>query len=463
MSNYLAIATATATLRTILQNAVTPNIPGVSVNTTRPHAEVNDNPPTEITIYLFQVTPNAAFRNADLPTRRADGALMQRPVAALDLHYMFSFYGNEQQLEPQRMLGIVARTLHAHPYLTRDMIRETIQNNPGILGGSDLGEQIELIKFSPLHLSLEEFSKIWSVFYEIPYVLSVAYQASVVLIEEDAPTQSVLPVLIRNVYAVPFHQPVVDQVVAQTGNGQPALPGSPPIPITLDKTLLIQGHNLQGGAGTLIQIDEIVVQPTDVTDTQITLPLATTSGTRLQDGTVVSLVDGLRAGVQGLQVIHRLQMGVDQANDPLNWHRGVESNVAAFVLRPVISNPTVNAGTTLAVTLKPVVNRIQRVVLLLNEFSAAARQPGAPAARTYSIVAKTADQTWKNAAGQVVTDPTKAADTDSTDTITFVLTGVVAGTYLLRVQVDGAESELQIDTDPKSPTFNRFIQPQVTI
>jgi hypothetical protein len=219
---------------------------------------------------------------------------------------------------------------------------------------------------------------------------------------------------------------------------------------------------LQGGAGTLVQIDEIVVQPTAVTDTQITLPLATTSGTRLQDGTVVSLVDGLRAGVQGLQVIHRLQMGVDQANDPLNWHRGVESNVAAFVLRPVISNPTVNAG-ALAVTLEPVVNRIQRVVLLLNEFSAAARQPGASPALTYSIVAKTADQTWKNAAGQVVTDPTKAADTDSTDTITFALTGVAAGTYLLRVQVDGAESELQIDTDPQSPTFNRFIQPQVTI
>ncbi len=160
--------------------------------------------------------------------------------------------------------------------------------------------------------------------------------------------------------------------------------------------------------------------------------------------------------MQGLQVIHRLQMGVDQANDPLNWHRGVESNVAAFVLRPVISNPTVNAG-ALAVTLEPVVNRIQRVVLLLNEFSAAARQPGAPAARTYSIVAKTADQTWKNAAGQVVTDPTKAADTDSTDTITFALTGVAAGTYLLRVQVDGAESELQLGPD------NRFFQPQVTI
>src|SRR5260370_8840584 len=102
MSNYLAIATATATLRSLLQNAVPPNVPGVSVNTTRPHAEVNDNPPTEITIYLFQVTPNAAFRNADLPTRRAGEALVQRPTAALDLHYMLTFYGNQHHLKPRR-------------------------------------------------------------------------------------------------------------------------------------------------------------------------------------------------------------------------------------------------------------------------------------------------------------------------------------------------------------------------
>ncbi len=459
MSNYLAIATATATLRTILHDAIAADMQGVEVNTTRPHAEVNNNPPAEVTIYLFQVTPNAAFRNADLPTRRADGTLIQRPVAALDLHYMLSFYGNEQALEPQRLLGIVARTLHAHAYLTRDKIRETVQNNPAVLGGSDLGEQTELIKFSPLHLSLEEFSKIWSVFYEIPYVLSVAYQASVVFVEEDAPVSAALPVLTRNIYAVPFNQPVIDQVVAQTGNGQPALPGSPPIPITLDKTLLIKGRNLQGGAGTLVQIDEIVVEPAaaNVSGTQVALPLPTSSGTPLQGGQAVSLADALRAGVQGLQVIHRMQMGADQPGDQLHWHRGVESNVAAFVLRPVVSNPVVNAG-QLAVTLKPVVNRNQRVVLLLTQFMAAVSP-----AQAYSIVAKTADQQWKNAQGVVVQDPAQARDDDSTDTINFSLTGVTPGTYLLRVQVDGAESELQVDTNSKSPTFNRFIQPQVTI
>jgi len=37
------------------------------------------------------------------------------------------------------------------------------------------------------------------------------------------------------------------------------------------------------------------------------------------------------------------------------------------------------------------------------------------------------------------------------------------GTFLLRVQVDGAESPLEVDTNPASPTFNQYIGPKVTI
>src|SRR5450755_3585935 len=118
MSNFLAIATATATLRTLLHDAVSGDVPGANVTTTRPDLLVSKDQPTEVNIYLYQVTPNAAYRNSDLPTRRPDGTVVQRPMAALDLHYMISFYGNENELEPQRLLGSVARTMHAQPYLT---------------------------------------------------------------------------------------------------------------------------------------------------------------------------------------------------------------------------------------------------------------------------------------------------------------------------------------------------------
>ena len=37
------------------------------------------------------------------------------------------------------------------------------------------------------------------------------------------------------------------------------------------------------------------------------------------------------------------------------------------------------------------------------------------------------------------------------------------GDFLLRLRVDGAESPLDVDTDPASPTFNQYTGPEVTI
>src|SRR5215208_4441545 len=128
MSNYLAIATVTATLSRALTAAVGADVPGAAVTTLRPDDSTNGTPDTGVNVYLYQVTPNATWRNADLPTRREDGQLVQRPQVALDLQYLLSFYGNEVQLEPQRLLGSVVRTLHTRPVLTRQMIRGTVSD-----------------------------------------------------------------------------------------------------------------------------------------------------------------------------------------------------------------------------------------------------------------------------------------------------------------------------------------------
>lgn len=73
----------------------------------------------------------------------------------------------------------MVRALNSRPVLTRQMIQETLANPAyGYLGKSNLGEAIELVKFTPLPLSLEELSKLWSVFFQTPYTLSVAYQGT---------------------------------------------------------------------------------------------------------------------------------------------------------------------------------------------------------------------------------------------------------------------------------------------
>ena len=84
--------------------------------------------------------------------------------------------------------------------------------------------------------------------------------------------------------------------------------------------------------------------------------------------------------MQGVQVVQRTLMG-----EPPTPHRGVESNVAAFVLRPQIVEPVGFAnlpGTgndppsaNVDVTIRPAIGEAQRVLLLLNEFQPPSGSP----------------------------------------------------------------------------------------
>jgi Pvc16 N-terminal domain len=428
MSNFLAIATVTATFSQLLQSAAGVDVPGATVTTLRPDGVGSGTPAPKLNLYLYQVTPNAAFRNVDTPTRRADGTLIQRPQVALDLHYLLSFYGDETQLEPQRLLGSAASIIHARPMLTRSMIRETIASTTfSYLNASNLADDVELVKFSPLALNLEELSKIWSVFFQTTYALSIAYQASVVLIERAELPQTALPVRDRNIYVIPFRHPVIERVSTATGAEQP---------ITIGSTLVITGKQLQNDI-TQVRIGDTDITPASVSDTQISLPLTSPPlDTNL-----------LRAGIQGIQVIHPLLIGT-----PPVPHRGIESNIAAFVLRPTItvdiaavacttSNNVTRCSAQITVNFTPSVGKNQRVLLLLNEFQPTGK------ARAYNFPAPSQNG---------ITDPL----VDATNTITFPIERVVASTYLVRVQVDGAESLLVVNPDPNNPGYS---EPQVTI
>ena len=84
---------------------------------------------------------------------------------ALDLYYMLSFYGNDVELEPQRILGSVLRTLNDQSIITAEMIQQTLANsNFPFLSDSNLGDQVQQINISLNDLSLDDLSKVWSTF-----------------------------------------------------------------------------------------------------------------------------------------------------------------------------------------------------------------------------------------------------------------------------------------------------------
>lgn len=418
MSNFLAIATVTAALRQTLQAAVSVDVPGASVTTHRPGAAGKGQAAPAVNVFLYQVTPNAACRNDDLPTRRSNGQPTQRPRAALDLHYLLSFYGDEGRLEPERLMGSVVRTLHERPVLARRMIERTLADQTfGFLAGSDLADEPESVRLVPTALGLEELSKLWSVFFQTSYALSVAYSGSVVVIDGTDTPEPPYPVRERNLYVTSLLRPVIDTVVPDEGVNHP---------IHADSRLRIRGTGLRGEV-TMVRIGGEQVTPASVTDSEILVDL----------GSVPS--DKLKSGVLPVQVVHSLA-----ATTPTP-HSLLDSNVAAIVLRPTLvsvlfSQPRKPKRKTPPALVKaeitPPVKKGQRAVLLLRPVAGAHT-------KAYTLFV-----------------PTQVQDEAK---IEFPVATVNSGDYLAAVQIDGAESLLDVDTDPTSPTFDRYIGPMVTI
>lgn len=438
MSNFLSIATVTEAFRQVLNEAAADSgIAGAVATAVRPTSGTNNgqpgNPPTVgVNLYLYQVTPNGTFRNMDAPTRRSDGSLLRPSRSAYDLHYLLTFYGSDTNLEQQRILGNVLRVLHSVPALTRKRI-ESVKMSFAFLAAADLEAEVDTVKLNIIPLSLEELSKIWSVFFQTTYNLSLAFQASVVFIDGKEISAPALPVLSRNVYVHPFQQPVIEQVLTQKNPADEPLLN---LPSLVGDTLVLRGRQLRGDV-TRIRIGGQEITPDEISENQLKFTL----------NMPPFAAQSLRAGVQGVQVVHPLMMGT-----PPTEHAGKESNVAAFVLLPAItasaapvSNHVVD-GVTLCtndITLNfiPRVGVSQPVVLLLNEFD----PPPARPAFAYRF--------------DVPFTPPNPADTSVASIVTRVA-DVAAGDYLVRVQVDGAESLLDPGTDPDNPFFS---DPTVTI
>lgn len=391
MSNFLAVATVTAALGRLIQSAAGADVPGATVTTDRPGASTNGSSSPTVNIYLYQVSPNASLRNADLPTRTSRGDLEHRPVAALDLHYLFTFSGAEDEFEPQRLLGSVVRTLHAQPLLTSsviDAVKTAATASPPVhpsLAGTDLRDQVERVRLVPLPMNLEELSKLWSVFFQTPYALSVAYQASVILIEPDADTVAPLPVLERDVAVVPLGRPVIERIVATT---------DPADPITATTAIDVRGRELMGDV-TLLRI------------AGADRPLAAGTAARIPFDLGSVPIAELRASTVTAQVIQRRMLGVPPAE-----HVGVESNVGTFILHPVITAAGTAAGSRITVTTDLTVSPSQAVDLAVVD--------PATGVRTLLIAAEP-----------------RSADTTN---LSFPSGGVPPGNHALQVIVNGAES-----------------------
>jgi len=419
MSNALAVAAVTRTLRNLLTSVGATDYSGLP-DDTRPTAEIEVTTlpldrvrngdggasHNQLNLFLYHAEQNTAWRNMDVPLRVRDGEA-GRPPLALNLYYILTAYGqDDSELVAHVLLGGAMRILHDHPVLGRAEIRTA-------LAPSELDSQFERVHITPQPVSLDEVSKLWNGF-QSEYRLSAAYQVSVVLIESLRRPAAPLPVLRRGEedqgpVAAAAPGPVL---VAITAFVDPSLAEQPPHgkpAAELGDVLVLSGRNLGVDPLTVrfrhLRLDvsaDLTPEPAR-TDTELRV--------RLPDGPGVPAV--WPAGC------YTVELAQQAPGRLLPFCLGPTLVSLSPTTRPVGAQPF-----DLTVTCRPQIRPEQRVSVLL----------GARELTPSSI-------------------STPANDVDSPTTLVVPVDGMPAGAHVVRLRVDGADS-VPIDFTAKPAQFD---------
>lgn len=400
MSNALAIASVTRALLDLLNDGLINNNVSatlgqtVSVTALPPDRVLTQQPngtdPTQLNLFLYQVTFNSGWRHEDLATRDARGNLTALPLLPLNLHYLLTSYGSAD-LHSEILLGYALQLLHETPVLTRNSLRNTLSANTvphdvlptafQALRASDLADQIELVKLTPEATSVDEMTKIWMAL-QTHCRTSACYQASVVLIESNRPRRAPLPVVTRGpvdqatgrdrgVEVFPDLLPRVPTITAVEPRDQQRA-------ARLGEVVTITGHKLDAPQVVARFVETRTQQalelPATVAGPAVSVLLPVGPGLGGNDPTLGADTDNWRCALYNVSL--RLVSGT--AADRL-------TNELPMVLAPsiVAVSAATNAGvTTFTVSCRPKVRATQRVSLVVGNRELLAEPFAGPAVDT---------------------------------------------------------------------------------
>lgn len=394
MSNWLGLATVTGVLGARVRRHLTDA--GLTFDVTASHpldAETHG-----AFVHLYSVLPNPALRNETLPERAPDGSVIRPPRLALDLFYQLTFVGDPSAYDVERMAGAVLTGLHAHPWLAPQEISDFVAAQPAgsVLAASDLADQVEQVRATPLSSDVEELSRLWGMAQRGFHRLSVPYRVSMVALEPDLPGGPAAPVADAAVTVSTLRTPRLDavsssardQAVVQTG-----------------EQLVLRGSGLVGET-TLVALGEQRRTPEVQSPTELRLAFDAASG--------------LPAGVYAVQVRHLATLAGGGQRD------GASSGSLPVALVPVLDDST----TAVEVIAEggPPAPVGHRVTVALDPVPA----PGQKLALTLT---STADGSRRTVEGGTVQAGTVRFETRPT---------LPSGSHLVRVSVDGAETLLAL-------------------
>ena len=394
MSNSLAISATTRTLLNLL-TAATPNVTALPLDKAREELTAE-----QLNLFLYRTQLSAAWRNADPPrhVRPGESAL---PALPLVLQYLLTAYGDSEAVAHE-VFGAAMGILHDHPLLGADEISDATSAS---IPGSDLHLQAERIRITPLDLPIDDLSKLWSGF-QTSYRLSAAFEVSVILIDSTRPSRAPLPVLQQGADG---HGPV-----AVAGGAATLAAVLPPLdePVAvLGSQVRLVGANLHGASAvrfTSPRLDaplELAPEVTSATEATVTLPSGSPA------------IDDWAPGLYAVSLVTARAGLPVWASNAVPFGLGTAITVAPSTAPP--------GPLDLTVTCTPRVRTGQHVVLVFGD-------------RQANPVS-------------VDTPP----DATQPSTLLFHLDAVAPGTHVVRLRVDGVDSNPVVRTGtPPAPAFD---------
>ncbi|MEM9309949.1 MAG: DUF4255 domain-containing protein [Pseudomonadota bacterium] len=419
MSDALALATVSSALRRRVLSAAVTAVPDAVVRLGTPTAKLAEDNDAMVNIHLYRVEPNGSHANTHFPTRSGKGEALGPARLALDLHYIFSFYGDAEDLVPERIMAQVMLALEKVPLLTHDTITAAIADNPE-LTESDLADALSQVHISRELMSIDDFSKVWSIFYQVPYALSLAYRMSHVAIETEETAKIAMPVTRTGLLVTPLSKLRLDGVSGASRKSAP---------ITWNAEIAIAGSGLSAD-GSAFVIDGL--------DFDIT-------GASISDERLIVALEAARLGGQELAVgahAMRVLAPLPPGSAP---HLRTGSDSVMFALVPTITISAVSAtggGATrngvVDIAVEPSVLEEQSAALLLDSRDAANPLQVRLTADIASVVFPTA-------------------------ALSFPFADLPPGDYLARLDIDGFVSPVAVVEDPASPNRGEIAGPLVSV
>ena len=139
-----------------------------------------------LTLFLYKVLENPDFKNAphQALTTTPDGKLIEsRPPLTLDLYYLLTAHsGSSSLINAHTALSLAMRIFYDNGVLQGSLLRAE-DPSKGLT-------QDSVLRLTLNPLTTEDMSRIWSVFPDTPYEISVTYLVTPVAIESARKEES---------------------------------------------------------------------------------------------------------------------------------------------------------------------------------------------------------------------------------------------------------------------------------